>query len=150
SDEAAVLKKKASTKPRGNRQHWLRFDSHDRLFETIERAKLVYDTTLGFPDTAGFRNGASFAFPPYDFKNERAYEFLEIPLVLMDGNLEAAARASKENAGDIAADILQKSRKWGWGGISVLWHNPVEPLHVPEEINNIFWKSVREKEQHTE
>ena len=141
--ESTLIQKALAVKPRGGRQHWLRFGQHGKFFETVAGAGLTYDSTLGFAETAGFRNGASFAFPPYDFKNERAYPFLEIPLVLMDGSLEAAARASGENPNAIAEEILEQSRKWGWGGIAADWHNPIEPIQVPEEINQIFWKQVK-------
>jgi hypothetical protein len=137
--EALAFEQAVGKKPSGNRQHWLRFDCHEKLFSTIEAADLAFDSTLGFSDMAGFRNGASFAFPPYDFKNERPYRFLEIPLALMDVNIEAASRALREDPQLLADEVLEESRRWGWGGISVLWHNPMEPLHVPKEINKVFW-----------
>jgi hypothetical protein len=140
--EAAALQQAIGVRPLANRQHWLRFDNHEILFDAVERANLVFDSTLGFAETVGFRNGASFAFPPYDFRNERPHSFLEIPLALMDGNLEAASRCSGENAKRIADEILGASRKWGWGGIATLWHNPFEPIQVPDEINQVFWSCV--------
>ena len=100
---------------------------------------MLADSSLGFPESVGFRNGASFAFPPYDFERECPHRFLEIPLVLMDGGLEAEARNSQENAQKIADEILDASRNVGWGGVSILWHNPIEPLSVPREINEVFW-----------
>jgi hypothetical protein len=148
--EAAALQKAMSRKPRGNRQHWLRFDRHEKLFESVESAGLAFDSTLGFSEVAGFRNGASFAFPPYDFKRERPHNFLEIPLALMDGNIEAASRASGERPQEIADEVLRESRKYGWGGISTLWHNPMEPISVPHEINTVFWECVKAQTQFRE
>jgi hypothetical protein len=142
TQESLRLEKATGEKAMGNRQHWLRFDQHDNLFQAIEDAKLVFDSSLGFSDMVGFRNGASFAFPPYDFKKERPYQFLEIPLAVMDVSLETASRTLGRNAQELAEEVLQQSRKWGWGGISVLWHNPMEPLHVPKEINQVFWNCV--------
>ena len=137
--ESLALEQAMQKKPLGNRQHWLRFGEHNKFFEALEGAELVFDSTLGFSDMVGFRNGASFAFPPYDFKNEKPYRFLEIPLVLMDVSLEAASRNLGEEPQGLANEVLHESRRWGWGGISVLWHNPMEPLHVPKEINEVFW-----------
>jgi hypothetical protein len=150
AEEARMLARAIGNPVRGGRQHWLRFDRHKKLFDSVKNAGLTFDSTLGFADTAGFRNGASFAFPPYDFEREAAYEFLEVPLVLMDGNLEATARTSGENPAKIADEILQASRRWGWGGIAALWHNPIEPLSVPQKINDIFWKCVNEQDQFRE
>jgi hypothetical protein len=150
SAEVSALENVLGNKPLGSRQHWLRFDNHEKLFAAIENSQLVFDSTLGFPEVAGFRNGASFAFPPYNFKEERPYNFLEIPLVLMDGNLESESRVGGENAQEIADEVLMESRKLGWGGVATLWHNPVEPLAVPEEINRVFWRCAEKRPQFEE
>ena len=142
--EAAMLENATGRKTQGSRQHWLRFDKHEKLFSSVERAQFQFDSSLGFAETVGFRNAACFAFPPYDFANERPHDFLEIPLVLMDGALEAAARMLRKEPQEIADSVLGESRKWGWGGIAALWHNPIEPLQVPAEINRVFWKCVSE------
>jgi len=142
--ESLSLQNVMGTKTLGNRQHWLRFDRHKDLFRAIEDAGLVFDSSVGFSNRVGFRNGASFAFPPYDFERERPHQFLEIPLVLMDVGLEAASRIEGRNPQELADEVLNQSRKWGWGGISVLWHNPIEPLHVPKEINDVFWNCAPE------
>lgn len=148
--EARALEEVIGERVIGGRQHWLRFDNHQKLFRAVKRAEFVFDSTLGFADVAGFRNGASFAFPPYDFDNEEAFGFLEFPLVLMDGNLEAAARNCGETPSSIADEILNASRRWGWGGAAALWHNPVEALSVPEEINDVLWSCVKEQDRHRE
>ena len=136
-------------KPRGGRQHWLRFDRHEKLFAN-SKSRLVYDSTLGFSEDVGFRNGASFAFPPYNFEREEPYRFLEIPLALMDSALISASQSSVEQAAKLTAKVLQESRRWGWGGIALLWHNPVEPLGVPDGINRIFWEQMKMRAQHQE
>jgi hypothetical protein len=148
--EVTALENLLGKKPLGSRQHWLRFDTHEKLFAAVENSALIFDSTLGFPDVVGFRNGASFAFPPYNFREERPCTFLEIPLVLMDGSLECESRAKGKNAQEIADEVLMESRKNGWGGFAALWHNPMEPLAVPEEINQVFWKSVEKRPQFKE
>jgi len=144
SAEAAILGKRLGKWPRASRQHWLRFENHRQLFREIESAGIAADSSLGFPDAVGFRNGASFAFPPYDFERECPHRFLEIPLVLMDGGLEAAARCSNEDPQKIADDVLAASRSVGWGGVSLLWHDPLESLLVPPEINEVFWNCTKD------
>lgn len=148
--EAQTLGEYTLRKPLGNRQHWLRFSLHQDLFAEIERAGLVSDSTLGFPEMVGFRNGASFAFPPYNFTKEKPHDFLEIPLVLMDGNLESASRSLRVAPQDLAEEVLGESRKRGWGGIAVLWHNPMEPLSVPVEINSVFWSCAKKQKEYRE
>jgi hypothetical protein len=148
--ETAALQQALGRKTVGNRQHWLRFDSHENLFQAVDRAKIAFDSSLGFANRVGFRNGASFAFPPYNFQDEKPYEFLEIPLAIMDGSLEATTRDSKENPQAVADEVLNASRRWSWGGISVLWHNPIEPISVPKEINRVFWDCVTEQQKFRE
>jgi hypothetical protein len=145
--EADALEAAIGVKPRGGRQHWLRFDRHDKLFGKVEEAEFVYDSTLGFSHTVGFRNGACFAFPPYDFEREEPYPFLEIPLAVMDS---ALSRYSVERAARLTDTVLQESRARGWGGIALLWHNPFEPLAVSEGVNRIFWEQLKTRAQHQE
>jgi hypothetical protein len=145
--ETLALETILEKKPLGSRQHWLRFDRHAKLFEAIEQAELAFDSTLGFAHSTGFRNGASFAFPPYNFKEEKPHRFLEIPLVLMDGGLEAESRVTGQAPQEIADNVLRESRRWSWGGISVLWHNPMEAIQVPEKINRVFWDCAEKQKQ---
>jgi hypothetical protein len=148
--EVAAMTDAVLIRPLGGRQHWLRFSEHQSLFNEVQKAGLHYDSTLGYAETAGFRNGACFAFPPYDFGNERPYPFLEIPLVLMDGNVEAAARSSGKHPAAIVREILSESRKLGWGGVSIDWHNPLEAIQVPPKINKVFWDSLAARERYRE
>ena len=148
--EKAALGKILQQQPMGTRQHWLRFGEHKKLYREISEAGFTYDSSLGFSETCGFRNGASFAFPPYDFEKERPCSFLEIPLVVMDGSLLQASRAKKKAPQTLVDQILGESRRLGWGGVSVLWHNPMEPIQVPEEINKVFWSSARRQKENNE
>ncbi len=150
ASEAADLQSETGERPRGSRQHWLRFDHPEKLFASVEQAGLQYDSSWGWAGQPGFRNGAAFAFPPYNFAREEAYNFLVIPLVIMDQGLQNAHRESAERAAQLAASVLDQSRRWGWGGVSVLWHNPVEPLSACDEVNQIFWQQLRGRAEHGE
>ena len=145
STEAAILGERIGKRPRANRQHWLRFQNQRILFREVESAGMLADSSLGFPESVGFRNGACFAYPPYNFERETAHRFLEVPLVLMDGGLEAEARRSGQSAEEIADEVLNESRNAGWGGVSILWHNPVEPISVPRNVNEVFWRCAGER-----
>lgn len=101
----------------GERQHWLRF-SLERLIPELEMAGALFDTSLGWQNRTGFRAGACFPFPPYNFVEERPARFLELPLAIMDKALPAQAG----KAFTAVANLLAASRTYGWGGISLLWH----------------------------
>jgi hypothetical protein len=148
--EAGMLQAQTGERPRGSRQHWLRFDQPGKLFASIEQAALEYDSSWGWAEQLGFRNGAAFAFPPYNFAREQAHDFLLIPLVIMDQGLQVAHRQSRGQPAKLAGALLGESRRRGWGGISVLWHNPVEPLSVCDDVNQIFWQQADSKTQYQE
>jgi hypothetical protein len=125
-------------RPSGGRQHWLRF-TLDRLIPEVERAGIDYDCSLGWSDKIGFRAGACFAFPPYDFAHERPARFLEFPLVMMDQALLATDIRAKGMA-QSAASLLAASRSYGWGGISVLWHPAAfGGGQLSEEVGQAFY-----------
>jgi hypothetical protein len=129
--------------PRGSRQHWLRF-TLDQLIPAVERTGALYDASLGW-DCLGFRAGACFAFPPYNFAEERAANFLEIPLVIMEMSLLREG-LPREEWYDLAADLLSVSRRYGWGGISVLWHpTAFGASQLPAEIERIYWALLEQR-----
>jgi hypothetical protein len=67
--------RKHSVEPSGVRQHWLRFAQHERFFEAVADAGLTYDSTLGFAETAGFRNGRASHFLPTISKTSEPIRF---------------------------------------------------------------------------
>jgi hypothetical protein len=120
--------------PAGHRQHWLRF-TLGRLIGAVEAAGALYDSSLGWSQNIGFRAGACFAFPPYCFENERAANFLEIPLVAMDQALLDRSAIAK------VTNLLSNSRKYGWGGISMLWHpSAFGGGQFRAEMGELFWQ----------
>ena len=147
--EARELKRETGT-VWGSRQHWLRFDRHQKLYDNIEQAEIPFDCTLGFSNEIGFRNGASFAFPPYNFKYERACKFLEFPLVIMEVSLLRNKKKDFHAYFTQIDEVLNESRKWGWGGVSVLWHYPVESLTCSKDLNRVFWEQLKQKDRHNE
>jgi hypothetical protein len=131
--------------PRGNRQHWLRF-TLDRLIPAVEQSGALYDTSLGW-DCSGFRAGACFAFPPYNFESERASTFLEIPLAVMEIGLVSGG-TPPENWYDKVARVLSNSRQYGRGGISLLWHpTAFGGGQLPQEIERVFWKLIEQRQE---
>ena len=122
--------------PQGHRAHWLRF-TLDRLVDDLEATGALYDSSLGWSDTIGFRAGACFAFPLYNFKQERPAKFLELPLVGMDQCL--CDISGRENL----IDALRLSRKYGWGGISLLWHpSAFGGGQFHKDVGDLFWQLV--------
>lgn len=127
----------------GGRQHWLRY-TMERLIPAVERAGMEYDSSIGWSTTLGFRAGACFAFPPYDFSREAPAGFLELPLIAMDQALRPGEGIDGEPSRKLA-DMLAWSRRLGWGGVSLLWH-PVAfgTGWLPAEVGETFWRLAEE------
>jgi hypothetical protein len=120
----------------GGRQHWLRYRDA-RLFAELERAGALYDSSAGFADRPGFRHGASFPFPPWDFDREQPFPFLEIPLAVME-----AALGGHDVA--VAHTMLENAVGKGWGGVAVLWHDPVfGGTQCDRRIADLYWELKR-------
>ena len=69
-----------------SRQHYLHFSfAHTPYY--FDELGITEDSSLGYNYRIGFRCGTGFPYRLYDFKNERAFRFLEVPMVLMDSAL---------------------------------------------------------------
>ncbi len=86
SQESNKLQRFVSDKIGAVRSHFLRLNLED-TFEIIEKLGFESDSSLGFANTVGFRCGTGFDYKPYNFKEERSWNFLERPLVFMDSGL---------------------------------------------------------------
>lgn len=71
-----------------SRQHYLRL-RYPQTYRIIEANNQQYDSSLGFAEVEGFRNGTCHPFLPYDLEQDRVLRFWEIPLHVMDGTLAA-------------------------------------------------------------
>ncbi len=130
----------------GGRQHWLRF-TLDHLLPSVEKAGARYDSSLGWSDRFGFRGGACFAFPPYDFEHESPANFLEIPLAMMDQSLHEGFRNAAQGEAR-GQEILATSRRYGWGGVSILWHPAAfGGGWFSTETGDAFWHLLEESEK---
>ena len=102
------------------RQHWLRF-SFDKTWKCQQEAGILRDSTLGFNDRPGFRNGTALSFHPWDFDTGSPMFIKVTPLVLMDSHLYDYAHLSED-------ERLNQIRKWlheirfVHGSATVLWH----------------------------
>ena len=104
------------------RQHWLRFSFAD-TWKSQVAAGFRQDTTLGFNDRSGFRNGAALAFHPWDEASEQAMSLEAWPMVLMDSHLFDYA----DDEGNCSREITRwLDEVYAVGGqASVLWHQRV-------------------------
>ena len=141
--ERECCQRMTGAKEIGLRLHNLRLDVR-WSFNLIEKARFVYDTTLGFPEKSGWRNGFSFPYRPYNFRQERAYNFIEIPLVIMDITfaLERYRNLPVESAKEDILQLLEIFKRWrGAGAIS--WHNTMFDPHLSQGYGQLYWDVLK-------
>ncbi len=117
--EKERLERALGRKITGYRNHYLRFQVPDS-WETLEKAGFGYDTTLGYPDMVGFRNGMCHPFRPYNLRNNTEVNILEIPLVIMDGTLFDSVR-SYDEAWEMAKRLIDTVASFN-GVLTLNWH----------------------------
>ena len=110
----------------GIRMHWLLQDS--QTFGELEEAGFDYDSTAGYNETVGYRNGTAQVFRPLG-----ARTLLELPMHVQDGALFFPGRL---NLSDAQAEkrcqpLIENAMRSG-GVLTLLWH---DRSHGPER----FW-----------
>ncbi len=116
-DEAARIGALVHGRAAGIRMHWLYFDANSP--EKLEAAGYVYDSTVGYNQTVGYRAGTSQVFKPLTTKN-----LLELPMHVMDtalfypSYLNLSPRQADETVSPLIANAIQ------FGGVfTVNWHD---------------------------
>lgn len=112
--------KKFGTAPFGNRYHYLKFNLPDG-YDKIEEANLQLDASLGFAEEIGFRNSYGLPFNPWNFRERRAYRFVEAPLHVMDRTFFQYKKYRVEEAERKIFGFFEKNKENCV--LSVLWHN---------------------------
>lgn len=93
-----------------------------RTYGILQQAGLKYDTTSGFAEEIGFRNGITFPFYPFDFRNNKPFEVLEIPLMIMDTTFRNYNNTPIDQVFSQIIEVLDQSQKFN-GLMTILWHN---------------------------
>ena len=101
----------------GIRMHWLLQDQG--TFQVLEEAGFAYDSTAGYNETVGYRNGTTQVFRPLG-----ARTLLELPLHIQDGALFYPERLdlSESEAWDRCRGLIDHARESG-GVLTTLWHD---------------------------
>jgi len=110
----------------GIRMHWLLHDTNTAF--VLEQAGYAYDSTAGYNETIGYRNGTTQVFRPLD-----AQALLELPLHIQDGALFFSNRLdlSEPEAWARCGQLIGNAGRFG-GVLTLVWH---DRSHGPER----FW-----------
>lgn len=101
----------------GVRMHWLYFDEHSP--ETLEKAGLTYDSSMGYNETVGYRAGTTQPYKPLDTSR-----MLELPLHVMDTALfyPAYLDLSPRDAKAVLNRMTDNAVQFG-GCFTINWHD---------------------------
>ncbi|MFW6351734.1 MAG: polysaccharide deacetylase family protein, partial [Bacteroidota bacterium] len=129
-------------KPVGIRQHYLRF-FHPHTFKIQESAGLIYDSSLGFAEHDGYRNGYCYPFHPYDFEADKMMKIWEIPLVLMEISMLQYRKEGFEALRSSVFHYISEAEKFG-GLFSLLWHNCRLSEYEYDGVTNFYEKLLEQ------
>jgi hypothetical protein len=109
---------------RGNRQHYLRWDSNQTP-DHLDSAGYEYDTSGGFADAPGFRFGTARPFTMWSWQKKAPLRLRQQPLVLMETTLFSSQYLGMgccRESLELSLTLKQRALKFG-GDFTFLWHN---------------------------
>jgi len=119
SNEKKILENASDFKIKGVRNHFLRF-SVPKTWEVLSQF-FKYDSTYGYADHVGFRNGMCHPFKPCTLDGE-IINIWEIPLTVMDTTFIKYMDADAREAFEWIKLLVKKVERVR-GVITLLWHN---------------------------
>jgi len=120
-DEKEKLEKISGSKIIGSRNHVLRFKTPES-WEFLSKSGLYYDTTFGYHDSIGFRNGMCHPFKPYNIKKNTSIDIVEIPLNIQDMTLRFYMNLDVNQSWENIKKLIDDVRRLN-GVLTILWHN---------------------------
>ena len=134
--EKSRLEKALGREVMGYRNHYLRFES-PTTWDILEKCGFKYDSTYGYTNAMGFRNGMCHPFRPYNVQRQEWIDIYELPLHIMECAM---------------FDLVKPDEAWGLvkqmvdrvelnkGVLTVLWHNDI--FGCPFRVH---WSALYEK-----
>lgn len=105
----------------GYRNHYLKF-STPTTWEYLDELSFKYDTTYGFAECAGFRNGMCHPFQPFSITKNSFLDIIELPLIIMDCSLWKYMNLDAKNQYELCKMLIDKVAINN-GVLTLLWHN---------------------------
>lgn len=121
----------------GYRNHYLRFKTPD-TWEHLAKAGFKYDTTFGYEDMIGFRNGMCHPFWPYNLNAGQYIKLLEIPLCIMDMTLWGM-RPHVQSVWETVEMLMKITENYS-GVLTLLWHNNMFNCPFRDPLSRLYIK----------
>ncbi len=106
----------------GYRNHFLHFKT-PYTWEIASNAGFKYDSTFGYADCAGFRNGMCHPFKPFNLNTGKEIDIWEIPVNFMDCTLlRDYMRLDVEKSWALIKRTIDNVERYN-GVVTIIWHN---------------------------
>ncbi len=105
----------------GARNHLYRF-TLPRTWDVLSQAGFAYDSSFGYHDMIGFRNGMCHPFKPINLTKGETVDLLEIPPCVVDITLFSYMKCDAKEAWTHIKNLIDVVEALG-GVMTVLWHN---------------------------
>ncbi len=134
-DELARVRTVSRSGRIGMRMHWLMCEPATPA--VLEEAGYAYDSTAGYNETVGYRNGTSQVYRPLGVRT-----LLELPMHIQDGALfyPTKLNLTDDEAWRRCAGIFEHAKASG-GVVTLLWH---DRSHGPERFWGDFYTRLIE------
>jgi hypothetical protein len=103
-----------------SRQHCLRW-FWDTTPDQLTALGMQQDSSMGYNRHLGFRCGTGFAYQMYDFKQERAYPWLELPMAFMESSMIHQATRTGQPITNLFQAFIKSNQSDTH--IEMNWHN---------------------------
>jgi hypothetical protein len=121
SKEFSALARATGKQPVTVRTHYLRWDDLATP-RHLHAQGFSADSTLGFPDRSGFRNGTCRPFQLWDHQADGVLDLWELPLAMMESSLFNREKLTTEEALARTRSLMKTAKRHG-GVLVCLWHN---------------------------
>ena len=118
----------------GYRNHYLRFQTPE-TWNILEKCGFQYDTTYGYTNAVGFRNGMCHPFRPYHPFRREWMDIYELPLNVMECAMYDYSKP--RDAWKLIQPLLEKAET-NQGVLTVLWHNNVFSCPFREHWGELY------------
>ncbi|MAT38510.1 MAG: hypothetical protein CL946_02775 [Ectothiorhodospiraceae bacterium] len=122
------------------RQHYLRSE-YPETARIQSDLGIRYDSTLGFAEHEGFRNGTCHPFLLYDHEAGKPIPVWEIPLIAMDGTLKQYRGLSPEDSFMRIRELVNTVQRCR-GAAALLFHNTIYDPHEWEGWSGVFERTI--------
>ncbi len=136
NEELELLRQHSPQEIKCGRQHFLRFEV-PITWRLWADAGLAWDSTMVYPEEAGFRCGTCREFPVFDIGQRKMLSIQEVPLTLMETSwMRYNPKPPDRFLGD-ARQLLGIVKKYR-GTFVLLWHNSTLGFSHQDEARRLY------------